>query len=353
VVTGVNGAAQGNFAPGNVNRTATGVSAQTSGANSRLFYVIKNIEDYLIVPMLYKLYKLIQFHTDVQDILPALGPDAQQVQVGAKAFQSPVRFKMVAASQMLTRDKLMGILPFLTQYYLNGSFVQQLHAVGQTVDFNEFQKALQDATGTGRMYKFIRPLTPQEQQQISQPPAQAQMQMQQKQSELQTRKQIADDKNQTELQKVQMQKQPNPAEIQQQQAEMQMEAAARQQELVHNLQKHHMDMAFKQDQMKMKAAQTQQDMFLKMLGGANDLAAQNQQAAHDEQSHQQNLTHSEESHKAVLAQGGEKHKAAQKQADEKHKVGLKQAQDSAKQEMQLRALMAQEQMQPPQNNNDQ
>ena len=64
----------GNFEPGNVNRTAGGVNAQVSGVMLRIYYIIKNIEDYLIVPTSYKLYKLIQFHTDGKDLLPALGP---------------------------------------------------------------------------------------------------------------------------------------------------------------------------------------------------------------------------------------------------------------------------------------
>lgn len=357
-VTGANSFMQGVPRAGNVNRTATGVSSQTQAGSSRLYYIVKNIEDYLVIPMLYKMYKLIQFHSDVTDTLPALGQDSQQVQVGAKAFQAPIRFKMVAASQMLTRDKLMQVLPFLTQYYLNGSFLQQLHGAGKTVDFDEFQRALMDATGTGTQYKFIRDLTQQEQQQMNAPPPEAQMQQQQKQQELQTRKQIADDKNQNQIHLELIKKQPDPHEIEQKRQEMAMEADSQRQEMAHEMEKHRLEMATRQDEMRMKSQEAQQDMALKLLQGQNDLGMQQQEAQfaqqnqaqtlqHTEEAHRQGVQHQEEAHKAALAQGGEKHKSGLKQGQEKHKAGLKQKEASAQQQLELKALMAQEQMQAP------
>jgi hypothetical protein len=225
--TGINGFGMGVPRGGNVNRTATGVNAQVSGGSMRLLDIVENIENYMLIPMLYKLYHMISLHTGMYDFLDARTADGQMYRVPAQVFNSKVNFVIRASSKMVTREKLLQIFPFITQYLLNGPFLEQLANANQTVDSNELLRFLQDAAGTSEKYTLIRPLSPEEIQQRQQAQQQAQQQQQQEQNaDLQTRIQIQQMKSQTELQKVQMQKQTDPAmlQIEQQKAQMEMQA---------------------------------------------------------------------------------------------------------------------------------
>jgi hypothetical protein len=92
---------------------------------------------------------------------------------------------------MLTQQKLASMAPFLSQYLMNGPFIAQLAKSGQTVDFGEFSKLIQDATGTKDSYKLFRPLTQQEQQAQGQPPPEAVMKKQISDAQIASRERIA------------------------------------------------------------------------------------------------------------------------------------------------------------------
>lgn len=226
--TGINGLGMGVPRGGNVNRTATGVNAQVSGGSMRLLDIIENIENYMLVPMLYKMYHMIRLHTGQYDFLQARTQEGQIYQVPAALFSSKVNFTINASSKMMTKEKLMQIFPFVTQYLLNGPFLQQLSASGQTVDSNELLRFLQDAAGTSQMYTLIRPLTPEEQQQRQQPDPSTQAQMQTKQADNQVRMQIAQIQAQTDLQKAIIAKQEDPAilQIEREKAQQEMQQDA-------------------------------------------------------------------------------------------------------------------------------
>ncbi len=288
-ITGANGVMGGVPRGGNVNRTATGVSSQSQGGSSRLYYIVKNIEDYLIVPMLYKLYKLVQFHTDVNTLLPALGEDDKQIQIGAAAFKQPMRFQMIAATRMLTKDKLMSIMPFLSQYYLNGSFIQQLHGTGKTVDFDEFQRLIQDASGTGRMYKLVRPMSQQEQQALSQPPPQTVAEQQMAQAKFQNEQQLEDKKNQTAVQVAQIANAPDPTEQARASQQLQIDAAKADQENKNNLLQMTMDQ-------QRKAAETRQSLQADALKTHLEVGAKAQELSMQAREHQMTLSQTHQEH---------------------------------------------------------
>ncbi len=231
--TGINSMTSGIPKPSNTNRTATGVSAVASGSMSRLRELVSNIENYMIVPMLYKLYKLVQMHNTPGKNLPGITKNGEVSQVSSDAFQNKMRFRMLSASRMMTREKLAQVFPFLTQYMINGTFMGELHKAGKTIDFSELFRMLQDATGTGKLYNFVRAVTPEEQQAMQQPNPELVAKAQQSQAELQTRLQISQQKNQTDLQKAQIAKAPDPMENQQEQQRMMMEAERDQMRMKH------------------------------------------------------------------------------------------------------------------------
>lgn len=198
--TGVNSMSQGAPAPGNINRTRAGVNALMQGPALRVQPIVKGIEEYCLTPLLYKLYLMIRANSREGEGLPVT---SGQGMVSSEAFKAPVRFRMMASSKMLSQEKLASMFPFLIQYLMNGSFLQGLGKAGMAVDFPEIIRMLQDATGTGQAYNVIRKITPEEKQQMQQPPpdVMAKMQMQQKSDE--TRLKMGEMKAKTEMSKIQ------------------------------------------------------------------------------------------------------------------------------------------------------
>jgi hypothetical protein len=210
--TGISGAAtSGAIARSNASRTTSGVNAQTQGPLSRISEIVDNVESYLIIPMLYKM-GLMMDHYNGEEGQEMKGLTGEQLP--GDTFRKRVRFKVLAASKMLTREKLAQEFPFIIQYLFSGPFMAEMQKTGRTVDFDGVFKMFQDATGTANSYSLVRAMTPQEQQMLNQPPPQAQMQMQMKQSDQQTRKDIADKKAQVELTKAAMSHKSSEAERQ-------------------------------------------------------------------------------------------------------------------------------------------
>ena len=267
--TGINALGMGSVPqPSNANRTLGGIQAQMGGSSARLSEIVSNIETYLLLPTLYKLYRLIQLHTVPGQAMPALDSNSNDAyySVDTSIMQRKIKFRIMAASKMVTRDKLMSIVPFYMQLLGQGNFLQSIHQIGKTIDFDVFLDMVQDATGVSHLYKLVRDLTPQEQQQQQkQQQQQQQAQAQQSQAEGQTRKEIMQMKVQGDLQKAQIQKQPDPPKqpdpwqqmIDQQKAQQDMQARAqelylasqqKQQELGAKRQDHQISLAAKLQQ---------------------------------------------------------------------------------------------------------
>jgi hypothetical protein len=185
--------------PSNANRTAGGVGRQAAASSTRQRTAVKNFEDYLIVPMLYKLTLMIQKHAPEQLELPNGNV------IDREEFARPMKWKMNAASRMIIRERLGGYLMPITQFVFNPDVVRQANMQGKTLDFGEWERFLQDATGRAKLYSFFRPMNEQEQAAMQQPDPQVMAQMQMKQQDAQVRLGIAQQKSQTELQKAQIQ----------------------------------------------------------------------------------------------------------------------------------------------------
>ncbi len=190
--TGVtNMISQGMPIKSNASRTATGIQAQTAGPTTRLQAIVEHIEDYLIVPMLYKMVAIDAAHSQPGQNVTGMSAEGGFTQVPSTSMKKPVKFRIKASSRMLTQAKLSGIVPFMAQYLMNGPFVSQLAKAGQTVDFTEFANMLQDATGTRSAYKLFRPLNQQEQSMMGKPGPDAMIKQQISQEQIASREKIA------------------------------------------------------------------------------------------------------------------------------------------------------------------
>lgn len=317
--TGLNAlATQGVPTPSNANRSATGVAAQQQGGASRLHQIVENIEDYLIVPMLYKMYKIYQYHTQPGELLPALGPDGQLMQVGAEAFNAPIRFKMTAASRMISQAKLAQMFPFVMNFLAQGPLAEQLHSVGKTVDWDEIFQMMQDATGTRGLYRLVRPMTAEEQKAFSQPKPDAQLEMQKAQLEAQTRLQMGQMKAQGDQQKAQLDAQTKQYVADEQSAREMlkliaeregdpMEAERERQKMILEGQKAKQKMVYDQLSAGMKIKQDmvkhQLDMMLKKDEMATDAQLRRQEMMMSQAEGEQALRQQEESHQMQMRQG--------------------------------------------------
>lgn len=374
--TGITGMSQGVPKGGNVNRTATGVNTQIQGSNNRLQDLVANVEDYLIVPMLYKLYKLIQFHTQPNDQLPAMSKYGDFAKIPAFVYQKPIKFRMNAASRMMSKQTLQQILPFISQYLLNGQMLGAINGVGKTVDFNEYLQMMQDATGISKLYTLVRDLTPeeqkkmQEQQQQSQQSNKDSMDYQARMAAIKSSGEVGHEKNQVELQKAQLSK-PNPEqeqqkmqqEVQMQNSKMQMEFQMKQLEFQLKQKEMENDMLLEQmkaqveTKMKMQMAQIEQDaqkqsnfmdiqkqqgdMHMKaqdnqmklrqmMTEASVNSAASQQEMDLQRQQGEQDLQQSQQQHDQTISHGEQSHKQSlghEKQAGDQ-KLKLQRAQQS-------------------------
>jgi hypothetical protein len=213
--TGVNQAVQSGMpTPSNANRTATGVNSQVNSVNSRLSVQVENFETFMIVPMLYKLQKMIaKFAPDQITVQrpsyrdPQTGQlvPSQDIQVDKTLFAKGANFRMEAASRMKTKANLAAFLVPVTQLLFNPQTAQLAQQAGKTIDFEEWSRFMQDATGTARSYDFFRDMEATEQAQM--PPTPQAAQMMKAQLQAQSRDKATQAKMTIEQQKMQMQKQ--------------------------------------------------------------------------------------------------------------------------------------------------
>jgi hypothetical protein len=202
--TGVNEFVQsGTPTPSNANRSATGVMQQAGSVSRRLRTAVKNFEDFIIVPMLYKALRMIRRFAPER--LEVMNPKGEVISVERSTFERDVRFIMRAASRMIAKDRLAMMIGPVSQLLFNDVVTNIARQQGQTVDFGEFERFFHDATGTSKSYSFFREMTAQEQQAANQPDPKTMAQMQMAEMDRKTRLEIMDKKSSVETMKAQLQ----------------------------------------------------------------------------------------------------------------------------------------------------
>lgn len=164
------------------NRTATGIGQQAQAGSERIRYLVENLEDTFIEPCLNDVVTL-------NKMFPPIGTSMADMVALTK-----IQLSMRASAKMQSRASLMQTFPLFFQVL--PALVPELAKVGQTVDFKEIMNMLLDVTGYRNRADIVRQLTPQEQQMMNKPPAEALIKAQ-----LQKAKMDADQKkNQLQLQ---------------------------------------------------------------------------------------------------------------------------------------------------------
>lgn len=261
--TGVSAMSSGVPNPSNANRTLGGMQMQAQGGSSRLSPLVKHVEDFIIAPMVAKMYRMTQIH--MRGKQDGRLPVGKGKTVPATSFNAEVQVKVNAASKMMTRAQLGQILPFLTQYLMQGPLMQALQTTGQTVDWEELLNMLQDATGVRTRYRLIRPMNQQEQQAMNQPDPATAAKMQQAQMDQQTRLQMGQMKAENEKNKYTLEYQARSEETDAKDSreilKFLLEIIANQND--NTREKIQAELAGKVQEMNMKQQQSQMDMFMK------------------------------------------------------------------------------------------
>jgi hypothetical protein len=191
-------------------RTATGVNAQTGAAFSRMQYIVQNAEDIGIEPMLADVLKLMQ-------IFPPLG--AEQEPLTRIIQNTGAKFKMRASQRMLARFGMLQNFPLIAQALTNPALAAQLQQTGRTPDYEELFDVLLELTNYQKRGNFIRDLTPEEKQALSQPSSEDQIRVKMQTDRIAGQKEIteiklsAEDQREQERMQAEMAKALLPAAI--------------------------------------------------------------------------------------------------------------------------------------------
>lgn len=168
-------------------RTATGVSTQAQGTQKRMSYIVENIEDTFVEPLLNAMHTLNVRFLDQEQIQSVMGQDGQQITLDPVSVKNArVKFSMRASAKMQARQSLLQTYPLIAQTFLNPEFMQLLaQQQGKVVEVEELAHMLLDATGYRNHMGLFRPMTQQEQQASQQPPPEAQMKLQMQREKMQ------------------------------------------------------------------------------------------------------------------------------------------------------------------------
>ena len=139
-------------------RTATGIGAQVQAGGSRIQYLVENLEDTFVEPMLNDVVKL-------NKMFPPVGTSFEDA-----ITMSRVSISMRASAKMQSRMALMQTFPLVFQTMANPGLMQQLAQQGKKFNWEELMRMLQEFTGYRKMGELVMPMSPEEMQKLNQPP---------------------------------------------------------------------------------------------------------------------------------------------------------------------------------------
>lgn len=150
-------------------RTAHGIAAKQSAANSRVEYQVENFEDQFLEPLLYTFLALDKKYLDPQQVIQIIGPDSQLIELDPlTVLNASVRFEVRASAKMKMRNAMQaGGFQQLMATYMNPGFIQNMHGIGQTIDTANMDMIACDTFNIPQK-SLMRPMTPQEQQMLQQ-----------------------------------------------------------------------------------------------------------------------------------------------------------------------------------------
>lgn len=152
-----------------ITRTATGVSALADAAGARLEYLVEKLARQVFEPMLNAFWSMSRRYLRPSDVQRILSEELRQAYNGnpLHIHNAEIEFSVLAASKMSAKRSLAQALPIVFQFLLQGPLAAQLAQQGEKIDVGEAINLLFDATGYSDRQSIIKPLSPQDQQQLA------------------------------------------------------------------------------------------------------------------------------------------------------------------------------------------
>ena len=183
--TGANSMAQGIPRPANANRTLGGIQEQIQSSVDRISTLVKNLEMFLIEPMLNIGLEIGRYHLAQEPrMITLLTPNMQVAYEISQSLLKPGRFMGRAASQMMHKGEIGQMLQFLLPQLAQGPVISALADMGMKVNWAGVWDLLMQATGLDRRAELVVPMTPEERQMMFQ----QQQEEQQRRQELEMQK---------------------------------------------------------------------------------------------------------------------------------------------------------------------
>ncbi|KKK58935.1 hypothetical protein LCGC14_3039430, partial [marine sediment metagenome] len=168
-------------------RTATGVNTQAQASASRHGYLVENNEDTVVEPMLDLWHKFNTLFLDPDQVQEIVDTKKDILQIEPVRIKNArVKFAMRASSKLQARAGLLQVLPLIFETILNPGLLELLaRQQGKTVNVEELENMVLDATNYRPKKGLFRDLSEEEQQQLGQPPPEEQTRMQMQRERLQ------------------------------------------------------------------------------------------------------------------------------------------------------------------------
>ena len=166
-------------------RTGTGAGAVAAASSTRLQSPVERFCDGVLIPYLKFLYAMIKERMPISEIRAVLAERTEDLVPDFQDFlEMPVKFEVLAGTNLAARNRMAQSLPFLLEIFSNQALVQQLSETGWKVNVRELANMVMEMSGWKNMRDLIVPMTPQEKQMMmAQSPGA--MQAQAKQAEMQ------------------------------------------------------------------------------------------------------------------------------------------------------------------------
>jgi hypothetical protein len=152
--------------PSSASRTKFGIGTMAGAAFARIQYLVENIANDCVIPMLNDLDSLNKKFLDPSEAIQILGPS-----LGKEIVIDPMyvangeyRFEMRAGSRMAARQTMQQSLPFMLQTIFNPALYQSMESQGIVPNFKAVMRDVFETMGFRYKGDWFRPVTPEEQQ---------------------------------------------------------------------------------------------------------------------------------------------------------------------------------------------
>jgi hypothetical protein len=159
----------GQQGPSSITRTATGMNALSAGVGARLGYLIDFISDLIFVPALEFFQECNSKWLDEETINSILTDELAHDYDGdmLDVVNAKLKFKMLASAKAKARQALAQNMTPMLQIFQQQPVIEAMQAQNLVVDWVEVAQAVADISEIAGTQKWVRPMTPQEQQALA------------------------------------------------------------------------------------------------------------------------------------------------------------------------------------------